>query len=695
MYLDETPVTTTGALLDMHIYDVARVEALSGPQGTLYGASSLSGTLRIITNKPDTSKFSAGYDLQGNKFGKGGYGGTGEGFVNVPISPDVAVRLVGFYEHDGGYIDNTHAVGRRRCNSDGTGCVNGQPYTLDDDDPTTNYTPDNAKFVKNNFNTVDTYGGRAMLGIHLDDNWTITPMLVAQHQHTKGAFLYDPAVGDLEVHDFTPDHTTDKWYQAALTIEGKLGNWDVLYNGGYMQRKLNIVADYSYYSVYYDTYGASAGGYDITKFPDGNGGFLDPTQVFKNRQYISKQTHELRVSSPASDRFRLTAGLFYQRQADHNIADYDIPGSSTSPDPGVTPVFGDDVFYTNTHIVDKDYAAFGQASFDITPSLTLTGGLRGFIAHNTLTGFSGFASNVPGFAAEGVPGCVVPLPTSNSCAYINKKADESGETHKLTLQWQINPQKMIYATYSTGFRPGGNNRREGINPYAADTLDNYEVGWKTEWFGHTLRLNGAVYYEKWNKLQYALSPVGSAGVTNVYNAGDARVYGAEVDFAWTLFHHLTISGSGSYNDAKLTTDFCQIGADGNPDCSSGAPAAPKGTRLPIQPRFKGTLTARYEQRIGTIDAFLQASALHQSSTRSYLGIAEDEALGNTPSFTTVDFSLGGKFGNTTFEAFIQNAFDERGQLSRNSVCSPTYCGVYGRVYPVKPQQFGLKFGQKF
>src|ERR1700761_2126174 len=107
LYVDETPVTTIYGSVDMHAYDIARVEALSGPQGTLYGASSLAGTLRVITNKPDASKFSAGYDLEGNKFGDGNAGGKAEGFVNVPISPDVAIRLVGFYEKDGGYIDNT------------------------------------------------------------------------------------------------------------------------------------------------------------------------------------------------------------------------------------------------------------------------------------------------------------------------------------------------------------------------------------------------------------------------------------------------------------------------------------------------------------------------------------------------------------------------------------------------------------
>src|ERR1700733_8072033 len=116
LYFDDVPIASSGsnpaggiAAPDLHLYDINRVEALSGPQGTLYGASSLAGTLKIVTNQPDAAKFSAGYDLQGDKFGPGGYGGILETFVYISPSDTMAVRLVGFYERDGGYIDNTPA----------------------------------------------------------------------------------------------------------------------------------------------------------------------------------------------------------------------------------------------------------------------------------------------------------------------------------------------------------------------------------------------------------------------------------------------------------------------------------------------------------------------------------------------------------------------------------------------------------
>ena len=168
LYLDEIPVTTIAGSVDLHIYDIARVEALSGPQGTLFGASSLSGTLRIITNKPNADKFEGGADLQINKFGKGDFGGSVEGFVNVPLSDRAAVRVVGFYRRDGGYIDNIPGT---------------RTFTLDDLDPTTNLTVNNAALVKKDFNDVETYGGRAALKVDLDDNWTVTP---ARHLPASG-----------------------------------------------------------------------------------------------------------------------------------------------------------------------------------------------------------------------------------------------------------------------------------------------------------------------------------------------------------------------------------------------------------------------------------------------------------------------------------------------------------------------------
>ena len=180
---------------------------------------------------------------------------------------------------------------------------------------------------------------------------------------------------------------------------------------------------------------------------------------------------------------------------------------------------------------------------------------------------------------------------------------------------------------------------------------------------------------------------------STYNAGSARIKGIEGDFNLSL-GGFNLSGSATYIDAKLTTDFCPIGASGNPVCSLGV-AAPAGTPLPIQPKFKGGITARYNFDLGSAEAFVQSNVNHQSGTRSYLNDLEAALLGPTQPFTTVDFSFGADIGKWNWQAFVQNAFDERGVLSINTVCVPNICGAFARSYPIKPRVFGIKLGYRY
>src|SRR5882757_8571663 len=200
LYLDDIPVTTVAGSLDLHVYDIARVEALAGPQGTLYGASSLSGTLRIITNKPDPSAFSAGYDVKADKWGRGNGGGGVEGYVNIPLAENAAVRLVGYYEHDGGYINNVF-----RQNTFQRYSPTGTPVEGSAPDGFPNFAPitvNNAGMQHRHYNDVDSIGGRAALKVDLNDQWSITPAVIYQHQRTHGSVSFDPRLGDLNSGEF-------------------------------------------------------------------------------------------------------------------------------------------------------------------------------------------------------------------------------------------------------------------------------------------------------------------------------------------------------------------------------------------------------------------------------------------------------------------------------------------------------------
>jgi len=331
--------------------------------------------------------------------------------------------------------------------------------------------------------------------------------------------------------------------------------------------------------------------------------------------------------------------------------------------------------------------------------VTLTGGIRGFIADNTLEGFSGSAGTLTN--AANTYGCTTV--TVATCPSIHKKYTGEGETHRASIKWQVDRDKMLYFTYSTGFRPGGNNRSAYFqgnvqNPkaFAADTLTNYELGWKTSWLHHTLRLNGALFWEDWSNVQYALP--GIQGIFYTVNAGTARSRGFEGEAAWNPTPALTLSASGTYVDAKLTSDFC----DQVNGCAAagGTTYAVAGTRLPVTPRVKANGSARYEMPVGAYKAYLQAAVNYQSNTTTYLRndwetIANAAGVGTLKGFATVDFGAGLKKDRWTLDLFINNAFDKRGIVGINQSCSASPCIQDARLLPTKPQQFGIRSGLRF
>ncbi len=682
VYLDEIPVTTIGNTLDIHMYDIARVEALAGPQGTLYGASSLSGTLRIITNKPDPSAFSASYDLQADKFGHGGDGGGEfEGYVNVPLADNLAVRLVGYYDHEGGYINNVSTpitLGR------------GNPSAGIPNDPATYITPSDP-----NANDVTTFGTRAALKYDINDQWSITPQVIAQSQRANGNFLYNPALGQQNIGDYFLGLNTDNWYQSALTIEGKVANFDVIYSGGWFERTVHNLVDYSGYTVGYDHLqqtGQTAYTYDRFLTPAGQ--LTNPLQFNANHDGYTKMSHELRVTSPADQRLRGTAGLFYQRQTDDIRAQF---GANDLPTYYTVDGSPNTIYLSQQTRVDRDYAAFTEMTFDITDQVKLNAGIRKFWVENTLYGFFGFNDVL---SSHGEQLCNPPVSASTiipnywPCVNTDKEVTENGETHKINLTYQVDPNVMVYGTYSTGFRPGGPNRLPTVAPYGADTLTNFEAGWKTTLFDKHVTFNGAVFYERWKGVQLSVS--GQNGITSIVNVGEAVVKGVESELHWLPLEGLEVVASGTYVNARTTTEFCDLSPTTQQVTNSCPdPTAPTGTPLPVTPRMKGTLTARYTFDLAGYETFVQGDAIHQSSARSYLETNYEEAAGELPQFTTFDFATGFGKANWKLQAYINNAFDELGQLNRTAACANVYCYENYHVYTIKPQTFGIKFGQKF
>jgi iron complex outermembrane receptor protein len=675
VYLDEQPVTTIDGLLDIHIYDIARVEALEGPQGTLYGASSESGTIRIITNKPDPTAFAAGYDLGVNDVSHGGVGYSVEGFLNIPLSPMAAIRLVAWDEHKAGFIDVV-------------------PKTVTF--PTSGIAFSDAPFVKKDANDVDTRGGRMALKLDINDSWTITPTAMGQVTTTgQGPFSYNPEAGDLDTWQWFNDSTRDSWMQSALTVEGKISNFDIVYSGGYLERNTHEFEDYTDYSLFYDQ--ASGAGVNFT---DNAGKLINPAQYIKGRDHFTKISNELRVTSPKEDRFRITAGVFLQRQLHDILQDYVIDNGG---DPLSTylsvPDWPGSVWLTDEQRVDRDAAVFGEAAFDITSQLTLTGGIRHYTYDNTLYGFYGFGENFIYGPGEGVATC---FPGSQPfrgapCVDLNGKSEGSGNLPKVNLTYKFDPDHLIYATWSKGFRPGGVNRNGGgtLPPYMPDYLTNYELGWKTTWFNHRLRFNGAIFVEDWNNFQF--SYLGPNALTIIDNADKAQIKGLETDLEFAVSEGLTLSGGFSLLDAKLKEPFCKGETPSTCTSPGYEDYAPSGTQLPTTPKFKGDLTARYSFALGGgFRGNVQASEVYVGPRWADLRIVARDALGEMPSYAITDFTASIEKNGLTAQLYLDNAFDNRGVLSRYAECDIQECGQVA-VYdlPVPPRTVGLKFSQRF
>ena len=735
-YLDEQPVTTIDGTVDVHIYDLQRFEVLEGPQGTLYGASSQSGTIRIITNKPDPKEFSAGYDVGINTVKHGsGVGYVGEGFVNIPLSPIAAVRVVGWDEKDAGYINNV-------AGSSGIGCIqNGVRTFVNWGNPNpgfnANYpvpTPcpatgtvgvnaiSNAKYVKDGYNTVETKGGRAALKLDLGD-WTVTPTFMGQKVDTNGFFGYDPSVGDLEVAHFGPEYSSDSWYQAALTINGKVSDFDITYAGAFMKRDTQSVADYSDYSLFYDrVFGSGANWIGANNKP------IMPQEFVFTRGYFQKWSHELRVSTPKDLPVKATVGAFVQRQLHDIWEQYTMPGygfndaTAQTPQPNgfaqslSVPGLNNTIWLTDETRVDRDQAVFAAVTWDIDNHWQLNGGIRYFKYDNSLQGFYGYGEGynaLSGYSAGmGVNGknCIGP-PTAafSPCTNLDKTVSSNGTVPRLNATYKFSPDALVYVTYSKGFRPGGVNRTQakGIGPYEADYLTNYEFGWKTQWFDHRLRWNGAVFREDWKNFQFSF--LGPNSLTIIENGGSARIKGIESELEFKATNELTLSSGITWLQAVTTQNVCNSVGESAAQCAKDSysepwgfensgyaytgPLARTGTDLPVAPKFKGNVVARYTfEQVSGWQPFGQFAAVYQTQTNPLLRGDSNQVVGYMPSYALMDLSMGADNHGTMIQLVVTNLGDKRAQLSR-FVQSAQAAQAY--AIPAQPRTIALKFGQKF
>ena len=427
LYLDEQPITSGGRNLDVYVTDMERIEVLPGPQGTLYGASSMAGTVRLITNKPNLNEFQASFNGSWSTTAHGEDSNSVEAMINLPIIEDkFAIRAALYNDRQGGYIDNvagtfvadpalnptfpgdTVTYGAGTVLANGT-VVGAGGLTV----PVIKEVADNSGLVEDDFNDAS-YAGIRLGGKYIfNDEWDLLVQHTQQTLKTEGVFDYDPAKGDLNVSRFTEDSLQDEFAQTAWTINGRLGDLDVVYTGAFLDREVDANLDYTgytniggyirayqceYLTPGYSNVAAVTGtnnGYNFDPTIGGDPGVVEcgnPANAVRLKNEMTRSTHEFRVSSDFESALNFTAGVFYEDFEIKHVGDFNYLGpfeagfaplditTNSSFDDAATNAFrgpAPETQFRNDNLrTEEQIAIFGEVTFDISDQLSVSAGAR-------------------------------------------------------------------------------------------------------------------------------------------------------------------------------------------------------------------------------------------------------------------------------------------------------------------------------
>ncbi|MBT5220870.1 MAG: TonB-dependent receptor [Woeseia sp.] len=531
LYLDEQPITSGGRNLDVYVTDMERIEVLPGPQGTLYGASSMAGTVRLITNKPNLNEFQASFNGSWSKTAHGEDSNSLEAMINLPIIEDkFAIRAALYNDQQGGYIDNVAGTfvadpalnptfpGDTVTYGAGTILANGTvvgPGGLTV--PVIKEVADNSGLVENDFNDAS-YAGIRLGGKYIfNDEWDLLVQHTRQTLKTEGVFDYDPAKGDLNVSRFTKDSLQDEFAQTAWTVNGRLGDLDVVYTGAFLDREVDANLDYTgytniggyirayqceYLTPGYSDVAAVTGttnGYNFDPTIGGDPGVVEcgnPANAVRLKNEMTRSTHEFRVSSDFESAFNFTAGVFYENFEIEHIGDFNYLGpfeagfaplditTNSSFDNAATNAFrgpAPETQFRNDNLrTEEQIAIFGEVTFDISDQFSVAAGARYYDLEYDFQGYGAFRYGTrPLFVDDADPTNDIRPNYTGGRDYAANLGDiapiKTDDTiFKFTASWTPNGDSLFYASWSEGFRPPGINRGAARFPFdpAANNTNN-------------------------------------------------------------------------------------------------------------------------------------------------------------------------------------------------------------------------------
>jgi len=725
-YLDEQPLAQPGRNLDVYAADMARIEVLAGPQGTLFGASSQAGVVRMITNKPVIGEASANVEVEARFMPGAESGDKVELVANMPLGDSAAARFVAYRDKKGGYIDQVagslNASQSARFRAAGTLRDNGLPVSssragFQAGADLSGATLNNAvAIVKEDANTLTYQGFRASLALEIGKNWNALAAVAQQTIDADGVFFVDPNLGDLEIQRYTEDVIEDEFDNMSLTLEGSIGDLEVVYAGAYTDRTSDQMVDYTdylfvgqylpyYICDYYVTYTTYAPG----NVPTGTCGA--PNLLVDSTTNLEVTSHEFRIHADLNDTTSLTAGVFasdteltelnlftYPGSVDNDITyaanyaltDTSVTGVINKASPGwfsAGPYSEPVIFFNDIKRTDKQMGVFGEVSFALTDTSELSVGARwydievdfeGSANSSFYNGFGNpdtqqFGSNL---SAQYAPG--------NANGYPDK-AQTDGVIGKVTYSWNPSEDVMYYATWSEGFRPGLLNRPVGssspdgsytVKPAVdSDEVTNYEFGWKAVLQDGALRFNGSVFMVDVSGLQ---STIFDPSIVNLFfsdNAADAEIKGVEGDFVYYTDNGLILSGAFSLLDTEITKSLVPT-AD-----------VVVGSDLAFAPGFQANFSARKEWGTSSGNTgHWQAQFNHSRASDSDIMEPNRAQQGM---YSLANIRAGVSNDNWTAEMYIDNITDERAEISN------TFVFDRQRVAVIRPLNIGLRYKLKF
>ncbi|MFW2830321.1 TonB-dependent receptor [Sphingomonas sp. ID0503] len=682
VYLGETP-----AFVNVHLADIKRIEVLRGPQATLYGNASIAGTLRVLFNEPDATKFTA--DVSGDAGWTQHAGGpnyTIDGVVNQPLAPNLALRVAGGYTFVHGFI-NAPALYAL----DGAG----KPLLADPSDVIHSLP---VRTSKKNVDDSELAYVRGMLKYE-DGPLKLLATYQHQYEHSDGPdqdsypggaapTAFSNAVDYGATHPFQNDN-----FDSVFNPE-----FDEYETGSFMlqplKRKVDLGSLESSYDFGFATLTSVSSGYrtDSTATNDSTAGYQKTLGYFyagyprifvpSVRDYNEKAfIQEVRLVSAGDAPLTWSLGAFFMKQKSHLVStDYNL-GYTDYLNAWGDWNTGTDVGYIYERKMDfTDLAAFGELTYHITPALQLTGGVRVFKQKLDITAMN--ALPICGFycSSDGVDPMGVVLASDQQ--------KKTKALFKVNTSYTFANDTLAYFTFSQGVRRGGASGIPTTGPfgedpafqfYQPDSVDNYEVGLKGR-VARRFEYSVAAYWVDWKDPQVNVStPVGGfpAGV----NGSTARSIGVDVEAHLLVTDQISLTANYGYNESKLT----------GPITVGGRSYGGDDAKLPGTPHHVASVSANYDQPLGD-DLVLngQVNVSYRSGISTSL---TPRANVDLPGFTMVGASIGLSKEAWRVSLYGENLGDVRGVLSAISTQSTDVRGINNRLS--RPRTFGLRFAVKY